>query len=53
MRLERAFMWIDCGTRDSLLDASAYVATIEKRQGVRSAAPKEIAWRQAGSTPRA
>ena len=46
MRLERGFMWMDCGTHDSLLDAAAYVATIEKRQGSKIGCPEEIAWRQ-------
>jgi glucose-1-phosphate thymidylyltransferase len=46
MRLERGFMWMDCGTHDSLLDAAAYVATIEKRQGAKIGCPEEIAWRQ-------
>lgn len=46
MRLERGFMWMDCGTHDSLLDAAAYVATIEKRQGAKICCPEEIAWRR-------
>jgi len=45
-RLGRGFAWFDTGTPDSLLDAAMYVATIEKRQGLKVAAPEEIAFRQ-------
>ena len=43
--LGRGFTWIDTGTPDSLLDASAFIQMIEKRQGVQIAALEEIAYR--------
>ncbi len=43
--LGRGYAWFDAGTPDSLLDAANYVATIEKRQGLKIASPDEIAYR--------
>lgn len=41
----RGFAWFDTGTHSSLLDASNYVETIQKRQGTMVSCPEEIAWR--------
>ncbi|AVO53531.1 glucose-1-phosphate thymidylyltransferase RfbA [Ectopseudomonas mendocina] len=45
-RFGRGFAWLDTGTHDSLIDASQYVQTVEKRQGLKVACLEEIAYQQ-------
>jgi glucose-1-phosphate thymidylyltransferase len=50
-RIGRGFAWLDMGTMDSLLEASEFVSTLERRQGLKIGCPEEIALRFGYVTP--
>ncbi len=47
----RGYAWLDTGTHDSLLEAGQFIATLEKRQGLKVACPEEIAFRSGWISP--
>ena len=50
-KMGRGFAWLDTGTFESLMDAGDYIATIERRQGLKISCPEEIALRMGYVTP--
>jgi len=45
INLGRGYAWLDTGTPEGLLDSANFIATIEKRQGIKISCPEEISWR--------